>query len=329
MEIGNYPTFSWSISRANKFEFCNRQYYYHYYGSWKGWEDQASERTKLIYILKNRKSLPAWKGSLIHSGISKFLSRQIHISDLIEQIKQRAYYEFDQSAKQEYLNPGMAKRAFGLIEHYYGEITSEKTLNETILDVETCLTQFSKTPFRNLIQDAKRCNFRVFIEPSDDRNLDLGKFLDNSIADCEIYAKPDFVFERPRNRLFVLDWKTGKPNIEFNTSEVSTQLSFYSMWVANKGLFDTNEKDKIFAYEYYLPSCTKIGAEVKPEFIDAAIKYCKDSIERMRAPLSDKINNWGEEKAFEAIPSINRCSYCNFRAVCEEYKKMIESADAF
>jgi hypothetical protein len=34
--------FSWSRSRDNTFQECKRRYYYHYYGSWGGWEAGVS-----------------------------------------------------------------------------------------------------------------------------------------------------------------------------------------------------------------------------------------------------------------------------------------------
>jgi len=48
--------FSWSISRDRVFQTCPRQYYFNYYGYWGGWETDAPERTRQIYVLKQLKN---------------------------------------------------------------------------------------------------------------------------------------------------------------------------------------------------------------------------------------------------------------------------------
>ena len=45
--------FSWSVSRDSTFRKCHRMYYYQYYGSWGGWESDADDITRTVYILKH------------------------------------------------------------------------------------------------------------------------------------------------------------------------------------------------------------------------------------------------------------------------------------
>ena len=45
--------FSWSKSRDEIFQTCPRQYYFNYYGYWGGWQKDAPERIRQIYLLKN------------------------------------------------------------------------------------------------------------------------------------------------------------------------------------------------------------------------------------------------------------------------------------
>ena len=54
--------FSWSVSRSQQFQNCQRAYYFHYYGYWMGWNEDAPERTRKIYILRNMKPLVLWAG---------------------------------------------------------------------------------------------------------------------------------------------------------------------------------------------------------------------------------------------------------------------------
>jgi len=59
--------FSWSKSRDEIFRTCPRQYYFNYYGYWGGWEQNAPERTRQIYILKNLQNRYSWKGDRVHN----------------------------------------------------------------------------------------------------------------------------------------------------------------------------------------------------------------------------------------------------------------------
>ena len=42
--------FSWSRSRDSTFQDCRRKYFYHYYGSWGGWEAGATPEVRRLYV---------------------------------------------------------------------------------------------------------------------------------------------------------------------------------------------------------------------------------------------------------------------------------------
>ena len=79
--------FSWSKSRDEVFMTCPRQYYFNYYAYWGGWQQNAPERTKQIYILKNLKNRYMWAGNNVHQCIKhtlKNLQRGIAVLDVDE-----------------------------------------------------------------------------------------------------------------------------------------------------------------------------------------------------------------------------------------------------
>jgi hypothetical protein len=41
--------FSWSKSRHEKFASCPRAYWFHYYGSWGGWDAATGPPTRELY----------------------------------------------------------------------------------------------------------------------------------------------------------------------------------------------------------------------------------------------------------------------------------------
>ena len=79
--------FSWSKSRDEVFQTCPRQYWFNYYGYWGGWEKDAPERTRQIYILRNLKNRHMWAGEKVHDCIKhtlRNLQRDISILDVDE-----------------------------------------------------------------------------------------------------------------------------------------------------------------------------------------------------------------------------------------------------
>ena len=65
--------FSWSFSRDNVFNTCKRKYYYSYYGSWGGWNKDADELSKKLYMLNKMTSLPMLAGSIVHDEVERTL----------------------------------------------------------------------------------------------------------------------------------------------------------------------------------------------------------------------------------------------------------------
>ena len=74
--------FSWSRSRDNTFQDCKRRYYYHYYGSWGGWEAGVSAEIRRLYILKQLASRQMWAGRVVHDGIEMALQIFQHGRDV-------------------------------------------------------------------------------------------------------------------------------------------------------------------------------------------------------------------------------------------------------
>ena len=65
--------FSWSFSRARTFEDCPRKYWFHYYGSWGGWNADADPRARELYKLKNLTNLHLLAGDVVHRALERSL----------------------------------------------------------------------------------------------------------------------------------------------------------------------------------------------------------------------------------------------------------------
>src|SRR3970040_763658 len=76
--------FSWSRSRDNLFQDCRRKYFYHYYGAGGGWEADAPEETRALYVLKQLSSRQQWAGKVVHEGVEWGLRALFEGRDLPE-----------------------------------------------------------------------------------------------------------------------------------------------------------------------------------------------------------------------------------------------------
>lgn len=63
--------FSWSKTRDEVFRTCPRQ---SCYGYWNGWLENAPERARQIYVLKDLKNRHMWAGEKVHECIQRSLN---------------------------------------------------------------------------------------------------------------------------------------------------------------------------------------------------------------------------------------------------------------
>ena len=61
--------FSWSLFQHNIFDYCERAYYYHYHGSWNGWDKYASQEAQASFRLKHLKTKEFWLKSILKRSI--------------------------------------------------------------------------------------------------------------------------------------------------------------------------------------------------------------------------------------------------------------------
>src|SRR5690625_4188354 len=135
--------FSWSKSRHETFTTCPRRYYYNYYGSWGGWERDAPEEVKELYLLKKLTSRYAWSGSAVHDAIRWVLEelrdgRELPLEQVVDRTRASMRAQFRESRDRAYRQ----RKAFGLLEHEYEEAISDAQWKANWEQVERCLHAF-------------------------------------------------------------------------------------------------------------------------------------------------------------------------------------------
>jgi hypothetical protein len=193
--------FSWSKSRDSVFQTCPRQYYFNYYGYWGGWERNAPERTREIYVLKKLKNRYMWAGGKVHDCIKrtlKNLQRGISVLDLDEIVsiaidEMRA--DFRSSRERRYrLNP----KTCALFEHEYEIDLSDAQWKAIADNVEICLRNFYTS---EVFAKLKALPIQNWLEVEDFSFFHLNGTKIWAVIDCSF---------RTEDGVTIIDWKTGR-----------------------------------------------------------------------------------------------------------------------
>lgn len=197
--------FSWSLQRFAMFERCKREYFYHYYDSWEGWNENATERTRLIYRLKNIKCEKLWLKSIIEKTLASAIKGEIEFS-LISckgfSIR-TAYMDIFELEQQEYLND---PKKLCLDSIYF----AEKSINGLKKQITAMLESFWNiiwdNPFFKTIREKRYGDFV--------RTGGLGEFFLDTI---KVWVNPGIVYIE-KDKKFIIDIYPTPPSHEIKSS---------------------------------------------------------------------------------------------------------------
>jgi len=301
--------FTWSVSRSQQFRSCQRAYYYSYYGAWGGWEADAPERTRLLYILKNMKPMILWAGSTVHDTI-KALFESYRTNGQwpeLEQVKNYARKILRQgwveSTSQVWLQ---SPKKTNLFELYYGNgksLPAEQTaaIKERVFDA---------------LENFYHCTTvkRILATP-----IERWKPVDTldsfDVDGTKVWCAIDFAYTDEDGALQIIDWKTGNENRQ----SLRQQLGCYGLYAMDKwGLgVEAIQPSGVFLNDGGRSSSYPIDAELLISVKDQIL--C--SIRAMKSKLRDKDNNAADEDDFELSQDESSCACCTFRKVCPRFKE--------
>jgi hypothetical protein len=293
--------FSWSKSRNEIFQTCPRQYYFNYYAYWGGWEKEAPERTRQIYLLKNLKNRFMWSGEKVHDCVKhtlKNLQRGISVlnpDDIVSITLDKMRDEFRSSRERRYRR---YPKTCALFEHEYEVDLSDDKWKKVAEDVERCVRNFYNSETFTMLKELPKENW-----------LEIEDFSFFYLDGKKIWAVIDCSF-RTEDGITIIDWKTGRTT----TGDVSLQLSCYAMYGREKwGVKPENMR----LIEYNLLSDQKAEFVVTEGEILNTRTYIKGSIADMQSLLVDVENNEPKDEAFfKKVEDDKIRDRCNFRKVC-------------
>jgi len=294
--------FTWSKTRDEVFKTCPRQYWFSYYGYWNGWLEDAPERTRQIYILKNLKSRHVWAGEKVHECIQRSLNnirrgiKVLPVDEIISITLKQMRAEFRSSRSKNYLkNP----KTCALFEHEYGIEVTEDQWKEMAKNVEVCLRNFYASDIYDGLKSHPK---EEWLEVEEFSSFHLDNIKVNLAIDCAI---------KERDRVIIYDWKTGKSIPE----DLPIQLTCYALYAMEKWQIPP---ESINIVEYNLSFNKKSWFSVTKGEIEDIKEYIRGSIKDMQSLLIDVENNIPlEEDRFSKVEDERISQRCNFRKICK------------
>ncbi|MFA5205711.1 MAG: PD-(D/E)XK nuclease family protein [Lentisphaeria bacterium] len=296
--------FSWSASRQGLFDECRRAYFYNYYGAWGGWEAGAPPRTRLLYRLKNIKSLDMWAGTIVHEVIAETLRRYalkpepVTTADLQARARAKLRGGWTEAVGREWER---APKKTNLEELYYGNgrtLPPEQT--GRIRDkVNGCLAAFADSAVLKEVLAVHYLDWK----PVDK----LDTFLVDGI---KVWCAVDFAYTGADGTLHILDWKTGAEREE----ALQLQLACYAFYAAEKWCANC---EAIRVSGVFLKEGARVSAHpITPDLLAAARARIVAGAAGMRALLVDPAANRAREEDFPYCDGDRACRRCFFREAC-------------
>lgn len=298
---------SWSVSRQGLFQECRRAYYYTYYGSWGGWEDGCTARTRRLYILKNLKTLDMWAGSVVHDTVAEALRRHAQKGAPILAAELQAVATGKLRAGwKEAVERAWEKRPklTNLWELYYGNGRSLPAAETERIraKVMECLRAFAESAVLKEVLAASYLSWKPIEQ------------LDSFLLDgLKVWCVVDFAYTDPAGLLRILDWKTGGED----TEALQLQLACYAFFAGEKW---SVPPERLRVYGVFLRDNAR-GKEfpvTAASLIDARDRIVSGAAE-MRSVLRDVARNGAVEEDFPLAAEERACRRCNYREVCPRF----------
>jgi hypothetical protein len=292
--------FSWSRSRNNVFEECKRRYFYHYYGSWGGWEAGVAEEIRRLYILKQLATRQMWGGRVVHDAIEMALhifgaGRDVPVEPFIADAVERMRGDWRSSRAGRYKD---SPKTLALYEHEYAIDLKPEAWQALSRNVTSCLRNFFRLPL--LAEIRKTAPEHWSIEH-------WTKVLD--FEGTPIWIAPDFGFWTEAGRLALIDWKTGAAH----PAAAAFQLGCYALYA--KDMLGV-EPEKVDLLEVNLREPTVTPHRWDAARLEEIREALRLSVRGMKAYLADPEKNVAVLDSFERTEDLRICRWCNFRSVC-------------
>lgn len=297
--------FSWSHSRDDTFRSCPRQYYYHYYGAWGGWESRAEPKARTLYILRQLQTRQQWLGGTVHNCLRWALATLHKTGRLpdeelaLHQLGRRLQKDFEASGEGLYWEKPRDHAA--LIEHEYDdlEIPDEKW-QEIFEKALRCVSAFFQS---QILRDIAQTPAGQWLELEERASF--------ALDGVKVWVQLDFALRNEQGPC-IYDWKTGKADAE----STRRQLALYALYAQDRW---QAQPEKITLVEFNLNNGEVFERQPTGEDMAAVHERVATSVSAMKGLLDDPEANLAQEEKFALCDSEKTCLRCPFRRVCPKW----------
>ncbi|HYK54164.1 MAG TPA: PD-(D/E)XK nuclease family protein [Candidatus Eremiobacteraceae bacterium] len=301
--------FAWSWSRHNSFYECPRKFYWKYYGSWRGWEDEAPEDAALAYRLKQIKSVAMLVGQTLHDVVRDRLRMRpaaggaVPAQQIRDEVERRVLKRMRESRNRDWERYYDPKRYGILFEDYYGSGIDERDRDTALELVRECTVGLASNIYARRAFGVAKERLRI-VDPDD---FDAMRIV---VDDIVVYACPDLVVADEAGDLHVVDWKTGKPK----KADVA-QLAMYGLYVTDRMNVPL---ERIVAHVVYVRSGKVEKHGGLRESVEEARRRISTFTTDVRERLTDVENNLaGDIDRFPMTENLMLCRRCQFQEICD------------
>lgn len=281
--------FAWSASRHDTFATCMRKYYYSYYGIL---DDPEVQR------LKQLSALALWAGSVVHETIEDFLRANDSVPEPAVQEALIRSVVHDRMLREWRQSEG-GTDGFRLFEHEYEQPIEQEDKKILVGIVQRSMRNFFRSP---VLKEAFKVSRKSW--------LSMEELISFHVGDVPVFLRMDLAFRDERDRVRIVDWKTGRGVGKFN----HLQVAGYALYAAEKGW--AKDATEISTELAYLIWPKYVRKDVTQPVLDTARGFVTRSAKTMRALLHDPEQNGARIEDFPRVDKPVICRRCNFRRLC-------------
>jgi hypothetical protein len=259
---------TWSISRENTLEACERRYFFEYVA--RARTNSRDGRLREIAVLKKVKTVSMWQGEVLHQLVAEYLRRGLSsrpdASRMIATAVEQMQRDWASSEKKRYREPLRGRRdgtsqdvledlgplwsaaargiesmpgaagevedvagTLALFEHEYDIASGADLLSRATANVELWFGRFLVWLTNERLVDQLRAARRYWIEP--DVFGPRAPGFTSSAA--QVITKVDLAIQRRDGGFVIYDWKTGIPRASARgvvDDDAEYQVTAYQLW---------------------------------------------------------------------------------------------------
>ncbi len=300
----------WSFSASRSFTRCPRQYYYGQIAAYHAAKNDPLRRE--AFLLKQRKSLPLWRGNLVHDAIEHLVvpawqnRHQPDWDSVVAQTRATAERQLVFSAAGRYREAGMTKTKAGqaycaLVGHDPGEILLDG-------DVETALDEAERA-LRNLASMTD-----LHTEVTAHRPLFAELRVPVNYDGVSISAQIDLLYFREYGRPTIVEWKTYDGAV--GGSEL--QGALYAWVLQNHPKWRVEAPEAVQILEVQLLKSTVVSHQVSVDSLIALEDTIYRSLCDIRAVAGDAKYGNVDIADFPITKNAKNCEFCPFQTLCSD-----------